>query len=215
MTPASRLARIAIVTLVLVLPGATVLAQDVGEVLAEVGYLAEKKKSIETQLDENLERKRLAENEYQNLEYEASDMQVESDRIDAENARLSNEIDNYNSYCNGTFEEPEYTTRMNWCSANGPTLDVQGANLQGQIDNYNAWVQDHNARFDWVDQQEDQRLAEAEALFQEYENVNMQLEALEEILRLSVFAAENQDCASRASLEDMHHCMQTIWDGAQ
>lgn len=212
---APRIALVIMAALALMLPSLPAVAQDVGGVIREMDGLIQQKNSIEARLEANLSLKRQSEIQYQSMEQESAQMEVESRQIDAETARLSSEINGYNSYCSGTFDEAEYAVRSAWCSSNGPILEGQSANLQGRIDNFNAWVYDYNTRYEAIDRQEDQRVAEAEALFQEYENINMRLQALEEILRLSTFAQDNQNCANLPNLEDMHHCMQTIWDGAR
>lgn len=202
-------------SILLAMPVTSVAAQDVGEVLQEIGYQVEKKKTIETQLDSNIELKRRIEEEFDTLAAEESQIDAESEQIDAETYQLEADVAYYNSYCTGTFEEPEYTIRMNWCNANQGPLDSRSYQLEQQINNFNSRINDYNYRYDSLVDQDNARVAEAENLYQEYESVNMRLSALEEILRLSQFAAENDECVEKESLESMHHCMQTIWDGAQ
>ncbi len=188
--------------------------EDTGRVLREIDTLLAKKKSIEARLERNIALKRSIESAFEELAAEDERLARESARIDAEARRISREIDNYNAYCSGTFEEAEYRVRKSWCDANEGPLQALIDKSDRDIEAYNAAVVSFNDRQQALIDQDNRRIAEARAMKREYDGIQMRLKALERILRLSDFARRNRDCAERPTLEDMHRCMQVIWDGA-
>jgi chromosome segregation ATPase len=186
-----------------------------GEVLQEIGYLIKKKKDIEGRRDLNVDLKREIEEGYADLAVESDDIDRVGAAYEADSQVLEAEINQYNSYCTGTFDEEEYQRRTAWCGANSPGLNQRINVMEQRRIQINSRIDTYSRRLDDLNRKDSERIDEAQSLYAEYQEVEQRLEQLEGILRLSKFADRNQDCAAYASLESMHQCMQAIWDGAR
>lgn len=132
-------------------------------------------------------------------------------RVDQHNS----EVNNYNGQCT-TYElsESAYNSCNNWKSSLDSLtyqFDQEKAGLDQEIDDYNRWSEDFNQR-------EENRAWAAQQLIRKYEeyeaNINEIVNQLDYLASLQDFDQSNRDCASLPSLEEMHECMQNIWDGA-
>lgn len=163
-------------------------ASDVQDVLDQINELASDEKKILGQLQENLSLKRSHEAQYA--------------IVDSDISRYEADVSQAQSYCTGSFPEPEYSRRVAACNSKQTELNARQQTLTN--------------RKNELDSQEASRLQAARALKKRYDSVRARAMILQgQLLRLKAFERANRDCAEKLYLEDMHQCMQSIWDGAR
>ena len=169
-------------------PGASDRESTIKGILDEVGSLAKNEEKILGELKENLTVKRAIERDYQALEQDKQGYTSELQRAE--------------KYCSGIFSEPEFSRRKASCAATRQELHERREVL----------VQ----REAGIDSRENSRQAQARALADREKALQERARVLHlRLAEIKGMEACNRECVSMASLEDLHQCMQSCWDGAR
>jgi hypothetical protein len=163
--------------------------QSAQELLNELSRSAREVKQIDgPKLQELLQLKRQIENDYNHLDQDMD--------------HYKSEVEQYNSFCRGTYEESEYRRRLNICNSDGVRLDSERTNLQQRKND--------------IDRRDQERTREANKIYNRRQYLVQHInEIMVNLERLEKFKNANQRCANLKTLEEMSHCMQQLWDGAR
>ena len=72
------------------------------------------------------------------IDMNAADLEPRINALQAQIEDLNRRYDDLNTYCQGEFEEPEYSRRVAYCDSTGAQLDTLKAQLQPELESVQA-----------------------------------------------------------------------------
>ena len=208
---------------ILLLSSTTAIAQDYGsmspaQLLREMEFNVNQIHELDIIAEENLEIASRHQAKFSLLENELIQLDYQEANYASELNVYESEVYSFEGQCQGELEEAAYNRCTNWLSQ----LDYRQSQLDNEYFRLDAEFDDYNRRADDLNMREENRVWAAQQVLKKYDDyeqnikqIKFRLVQLGTIRNLENFNNQNRDCASLPSLEDMHQCMQNLWDGAR
>lgn len=208
---------------ILLLSSTTAIAQDYGsmspaQLLREMEFNVNQIHELDIIAEENLEIASRHRAEFSLLENELIQLDYQEANYASELNAYESEVYSFEGQCQGELEEATYNRCTNWLSQ----LDYRQGQLDNEYFSLDAESNDYNRHADDLNMREENRIWAAQQVLKKYDDyeqnikqIKFRLVQLGTIQNLENFNNRNRDCASLPSLEDMHQCMQSLWDGAR
>lgn len=198
-------------------------AQDYGsmspaQLLREMEFNVNQIQELDTIAEENLQIADQHQAEFSLLDNELNQLNYQDANYASELNAYESEVSSFEGQCQGDLEEAAYNRCNNWLSQ----LNYQKSQLDNEYFRLDAEIDDYNRRADNLNMQEENRIWAAEQVLKKYDDYERNIKQIESRLmqlgalqKLEDFNERNQYCANLLDLEDMHQCMQNLWDGAR
>lgn len=168
------------------------------DLLDQLGQAVQEIKTIDAQMQANLELKQQHEKEYERLQEDGEQYERYGEEYDSGK-------DHFESACGGPLPEAQYDP----CNQEKAELDAMWEELDQWRSRRISWKED-------LDRAERERGEEAKRLGAKRKSLADQANRiLAELQRLRQFRRANQECANLQSLEEIHHCMRRLWEGTR
>lgn len=200
------------------------LMQEHSRLRNEAGQISQESIAL-TSLGENLKKKDAE------LKRERANIENERIALRSESSAIDSAINQYNSYCQGTFYAEEYRRRKAWCDANFGPLNARKKAYERQRDAFNGRINNYNNGVDRLSKETLDWTARTKRLNAKSQDYLSNLRSWHQRMLAVVQAAQvradaSVDCANIPGIgeferqlggasERAHRCLQAIWDGAK